>query len=91
MFDVAVDGPLEYVKESLKVLFLEARADISSLSVDDGYQSGGHNASIASSYFDQETALQNQGFDGSDIRAVTSTTYMGKAPYVYACGTTHPD
>ena len=92
MFDVAVDGPLEYVKESLKVrLRVGARASISGSSADDGYQSGGSNASIASSCFDQATAIQNQGSDESDIRAVISTTYVGESPYSCGGRTTHTD
>lgn len=89
MFDVAVDGPLEYVKESMKVWLRGASANVSSANCDS--QSGDCNVSIASSYFDQEIAFQNQGFDESDIRAVTSTTYIGEAPRVYGSGTTDLD
>ena len=75
MFDVAVDGPLECIKESLKVGFLwslNSRANC-------GNKTNGSNISIASSCFDRVKELQDQGFDESDIRMVTSTAYIGDA------------
>jgi hypothetical protein len=77
LFDVAVDGPLDYVKESLKVGPSMPRARISILGLTDG-KANGSNPSVAASCFDRMAELTNQGFDESVIRAVTSTLYIGE-------------
>ena len=50
---------------------------------DSGDKTNGSNASIASSCFDRVVELQNQGFDESDIRAVTGTAYLGEIPSMF--------
>jgi hypothetical protein len=77
MFDVAVDGPLEYVKEPLKVGFLLSLRPCADCSD----KSNGGKASVASSCFDRVNGLQDQGFDESDIRMVISTAYIGDASH----------
>ena len=77
MFDVAAEGPLEYVKESLKVCFLRFLHSCA----DCGNKSNGSNISVASSCFDRVDELRDQGFDQSDIRIVTSTAYIGDGSY----------
>ena len=89
MFDLAVDGPLQYVKGSFKVSPRGLRQHLDSRA--DGGQSDGGNASVASSCFDRVAELQNQGFDESDIRMVTSTTYIGKMFHSFGDRPVHPD
>ena len=90
MFNVAVDGPLEWVKESLKVSprgsreYFDSRADCKG-------KSNGSNASVASSCFDRVVELQGQGFDESDIRMMTSTTYIGGISNICGDRTARPD
>ena len=75
--DAAVNGPLDHVKESLKV----------GLSIHDTYtlflglknsKVNGANASIAASCFDRVEELADQGFDESVIRSMTASTYIGE-------------
>ena len=89
---MAVNGPLEYVKESLEVSLVEA-SQSSRLNpwADGGDKSNGSDFSIASTCFNRIVELQNQGFDESDVRAVTSTTYIGEVPHSYKDRATHPD
>ena len=79
MFDVAVDGPLEYVKECLKVSF-QFFPTLGLTVVDKSNKS---NASIVSSCFDRVAELQNQGFSESDIRGVAGTAYIGEVPSLF--------
>jgi hypothetical protein len=77
LFDVAVNGPLDYVKESLKVGLSVPRTHISILGLTDG-KANGSNPSVAASCFDRVAELTDQGFDESVIRAVTATMYIGE-------------
>ena len=77
LFDVAVDGPLDYVKESLKVRLPILRTPISVLGLN-GAKVNERNVSIAASCFDRVAELADQGFDESVIRAVTATAFIGK-------------
>ena len=81
LFGMAVEGPLEWVKGSLKVSqccprkLLDSRTDTCD-------KSNGSNVSVASSCFNRVVELQNQGFDEGDIRAVTAATYIGTRPVI---------
>ena len=77
LFDVAVDGPLDYVKESLEVGLSMPRTHISILGLTDG-KANGNNPSVAASCFDRVAELTDQGFDESVTRAVTATMYIGE-------------
>ena len=79
MFDVAVSGPPEYVRESLKFGLHSSYERLESRT--DGAQSDGNNVSVASSYFDQGRT-SDQGFDEGGIKAVTAMAYTG--------GVSHP-
>ena len=78
LFNVAVNGPLGPVKESLKVGLLRIGTHISILKLTD-HEAGGRNVSIAALCFDRVAELGDQGFDESVIRSVTATMYIGKA------------
>jgi hypothetical protein len=90
LFGMAVVGPLEWVKESLKVSQCGPRGPLDSWTDVCG-KSNGSNASIASSCFDRVAELQNQGFNEDDVRAVTATTYIGEASSCYRCSAALPD
>ena len=77
LFAVAVDGPLDYVKESLEVSPPVFCTCISLLGLNDG-KANGTNVSIAALCFDRVAELADQGFDESVIRAMTATMYIGK-------------
>ena len=89
-FSTAVDGPLEWVKGSLKVSQPGPRTRL-------GYwayhcdKSNGSNVSIASSCFNRVVELQDQGFGESNIRAVTATTYIGEVSRYYGRRAALPD
>jgi len=90
LFGVAVDGPLDHVKESLKVGPLTLHACISVLEPKNGKVNGA-NLSIAASCFDRMTELTDQGLDESVIRLMTATTYMGETicrGYAWECSFT---
>ena len=74
LFDVAVDGPLDYVKESLKV-----RLSISCISIlkVTARKANGNNVSIAATCFDRVVEPEYQE-DENVIRAVTGTMYIGE-------------
>jgi hypothetical protein len=74
LFDIAVDGPLDYVKETLKVRLPAAQA-YTSLS---DRKANGSNVSIAASCFGRVEELAGRGLDEGVIRAVTATMYIGK-------------
>ena len=74
---MAVDRPLEYAKGSLKVSPCGPHERLDS-QVDSGDKSNGSDASFASMCFDRVAELRDQGFEESDIRAVTSSTYVGE-------------
>jgi len=77
LFAVAVDGPLDFVKESLKVglpAFRTVHPD-PGLNNDKANET---NVSIAALCFDRVAELADQGFDESVIRAMTATMYIGK-------------
>ena len=78
LFKVAVDGPLEFVKQSLKVGLLGIGTHIPIMTLTD-HEAGGRNVSIAALCFDRVAELEDQGFDESVIRSVTATMYIGKA------------
>jgi len=81
--ELAVDGPLEYVKEALKVGSHGPRKPAPRYWTDCDDKSNRNNVSIASSCFDRVAGLRDQGFDESDIRAVTATAFVGEAPRSY--------
>ena len=58
---------------------------------DGGDKSNGSNVSFASSCFDRVIELRDQGFEESDVRAVTSSTYIGEVSHSYGYRATHPD
>ena len=78
LFSVAVDGPLDFVKESLKVGLRIHCMPIPILKLNDT-KANGRNVSVAASCFDRVAELADQGFDESVVRAVTATMYIGKA------------
>lgn len=87
LFDIAVDGPFDYVKETLKVGLSALRTDGSTPGLND-VKAGGGNDSVAASCFDRVAELADQGFDEGDIRAMTATMYMGEMncrSYVWTC------
>ena len=90
VFGMAVEGPLEWVKESLKVIQCGLCECLDSWT-DACDKSNGSDASIASSYFNRAVELQNQGFDEGDIRAVTAAIYIGEASHYYGRRTALPD
>ena len=79
--DIAIDGPLEYVKELMKVslptcaskLNFEANLDHN---VNESDASG--NVSIAWSCFDRGQESVNPRFNENVIRGTTATMYMGE-------------
>lgn len=75
LFAVAVDGPFDFVKESLKVSLPSFRIDLG-LNDDKANET---NVSIAALCFDRVKELADQGFDENVIRAMTATMYIGKA------------
>lgn len=79
---MAVDNPLEFVKRSLKVSPSGPRERFYLL-IDDGDKSGGSKVSIASACFDRILELRDQGFEESDIRALTSTIYISEMSYYW--------
>ena len=87
---MAVEGPLEWVKGSLKVSQRVPRTCLGYW-VDPWDKSNGSNTSIASLCFDRAVVLQDQGFGEDDIRAVISSIYMGEVSHYYGGGTTLPD
>jgi hypothetical protein len=87
---VAVDGPLEWVKKTLKVSPRGSR-EYSDSRADGKNKSNGSNASVASSCFDRAVELQGQGFDESDIRTMTSSTYIGELSDFRGDRTADPD
>ena len=80
LIDVAVNGPLDYVKESLKVGLPIHDTYISFLGLKNG-KDNETNVSIASSCFDRVEELADQGYDESVTRSVTATMYMGETIY----------
>jgi len=78
LFAVAVDGPLDFVKESLKVGLPTHCMRVSILEPND-YKANGRSVSVAASCFDRIAEFADQGFDESIIRSVTATMYIGKA------------
>jgi len=77
LFGVAVDGPLDHMKQSLKVGPPMLHAYIPVLGLKYG-KVNGTNFSIAASCFSRMTELVDQGVDENVIRLVTATTYMGE-------------
>jgi len=75
---VAVDGPMDFVKESLKVCLSNYRIRIPIVELNHN-KANGRNVSIAALCFDRVAELADQGFDESVIRAMTATMYIGKA------------
>jgi len=80
LLDTAVNGPLDHVKESLKVSPSTLHTYISVLGPTNGKVNGA-NFSIAASCFDRMTELADQGLDESVIRSVTATMYLGETIY----------
>ena len=80
LFGDAVDGPLDFAKESLKVRLQMLGSHISIL-VLNGDKADGKNASVTALCFDRVAELADQGFDEGVIRAVTATMYIGEAIY----------
>ena len=81
-FDLAVDGPLAYVKRSLEVghhlkssHFFGIGANIY------GDKSEANNASIVSTGFARVAELADQGFDEDVVRSVASSMYIGESPF----------
>ena len=78
-FDVAIDGPLDYVKELMKV---SLKMCLSKLVVDHGdnadesNRSG--NASIAWSCVDRVLESESPGLNESVVRGTTATMYIGE-------------
>ena len=77
LFDIAVDGPIDHLKEALKVCPLITSTCTLICGLNDRKVNGA-SASVATSYFDRVEELAGQGFDESVIRAVTATTYIGE-------------
>lgn len=77
LFDVAVNGPLDYVKETLKVGLSRSHAYISIMGLNN-WKANETNVSVAALCFDRVAELADQGFDESVIRAVTATMYIGE-------------
>jgi len=77
LFDVAVNGPLDHVKESLKVGPSVSRTYVSVLELNNS-KVNGTNVSVAASCFDRVEELADQGFDESVIRSMTATMYIGE-------------
>ena len=90
MFNVAVDGPLEWVKKTLKVSPRGSREYFDSRADGKG-KSNGSNASVASLCFNRVVELQGQGLDESDIRMMTSSTYIGEICNIRGDRTARPD
>ena len=87
LFDVAVNGPLDHVKESLKVGSSMLHTYFSVLGPKN-YKVNEANFSIAASCFDRMTELADQGIDESVIRSVTATMYIGETihpRYTWEC------
>lgn len=77
LFAMAFDGPFEWAKESLKVSQCSSHENLD-LGADTFDKSNESKVSIASSGFDRVVELQDQGFDGEDVRAVTATIFIGE-------------
>jgi len=77
LFAVAVDGPFDFVKESMEVSLPVLHTHISVLGLND-VKANGTNVSIAALCFDRVAELADQGFDENVIRAMTATMYIGK-------------
>ena len=81
-FDLAVDGPLAYVKRSLEVgHHLRSRLYFLSVGADfRGDKSESSSASIVSTGLARVAELADQGFDESIVRNVASSMYIGESP-----------
>ena len=90
LFEVAVNGPLDYVKESLKVGLPIHDTYISFLGLNNA-KDNENNISIASSCFDRVEELADQGYDESVTRSVTATMFVGETicrRYIWECSLT---
>jgi len=90
LFDVAVNDPLDCVKESMKVGLLIHDTYISFLGLKNG-KDNETNVSIASSCFDRVEELADQGYDESVTRSVTATMFVGETicrRYIWECSLT---
>ena len=81
--ELAVDGPLECVKESMRVRVQTRVSQSRGLPQPMGQSCKGSNASMAWSFFDQALEYGNQGLDESAIRSATGSMYTGEKTCVF--------